>query len=136
MNLAKYKAQHIAIFGDIRKMKELSSLGIAEHAEDIAQLVIRMSAMIKLHLSIEDRFLYPALQEMNDRRLASMGKQYQHEMTHIAEAYGEFAGKWNSAQHVATDPEGFRADANRVLKVLFERMKREDHDFYPAVEAG
>lgn len=57
-------------------------------------------------------------------------------MTHIAKAYGEFAGKWNSAHEVAGNPEGFRADAYRVLKVLFERMKREDHDFYPAVEAA
>lgn len=57
------------IFGDIRRLKELSDLGIATHAEEIAQLIIRMSATIKLHLSIEDRFLYPALQEVNDRRL-------------------------------------------------------------------
>jgi len=31
---------------------------------------------------------------------------------------------------VYADPEG----ANRVLRALYERMQREDRDFYPAVE--
>ncbi|AKZ63404.1 hemerythrin [Herbaspirillum hiltneri N3] len=134
MDIDKYKHQHTVIFDNIRKLKEFSHLGIAEHAADIAAQVIKMSSVIKLHLSIEDKFLYPALQEANNPRLATMGKQYQHEMTHIAEAYGEFARKWNDAGHVAADPDGFRNAANKVLKVLFDRMQREDRDFYPMIE--
>jgi hypothetical protein len=34
------------------------------------------------------------------------------------------------------DPEGFRADANHVLKLLHERMQKEKSDFYPAIEAA
>ena len=136
MNIDKYKHQHTAIFTNIRKLKELSHAGIAHNAAEIATHVIRMSSVIKLHLSIEDRFLYPALQEANNPRLATMGKQYQHEMTHIAETYGEFARKWNDAAQVAGNPEAFRSEANRVLKVLFERMQREDRDFYPMIEGA
>ncbi len=136
MNIDKYKHQHIAIFDSIRTLKELSHEGIARNAADIAALVIKMSSVIKLHLSIEDKFLYPALQEANNPRLAMLGKQYQHEMTHIAETYGEFARKWNDAGHLIANPEGFRAEANRVLKILFERMRREDRDFYPMIEVA
>jgi iron-sulfur cluster repair protein YtfE (RIC family) len=134
MDIDKYKHQHTVIFDNIRKLKEFSHLGITEHAADIAAQVIKMSSVIKLHLSIEDKFLYPALQEANNPRLAMMGKQYQHEMTHIAEVYGEFARKWNDAGHVAGDPDGFRNEANKVLKTLFDRMQREDRDFYPMIE--
>lgn len=134
MNIDKYKHQHTIIFDSIRKLKELSHRGITQHAADIAAQVIKMSSVIKLHLSIEDKFLYPALREANHHRLAMMGKQYQNEMTHIAQAYGAFALRWNDAAHVAADPEGFRDDANKVLKVLFERMQREDRDFYPMIE--
>lgn len=136
MNLDKYKAQHEAIALSIHQLRAFAHKGIAEHAADIARLVIRMSSVIKLHLSTEDRFLYPALQEANDRELARMGQRYQEEMTHIAEAYGAFSRKWNSAEQIAHNPEGFRIEANRVLKTLFERMKREEHDFYPAVETA
>jgi len=136
MNIDKYKHQHIAIFDSIRTLKVLSHEGIAQNAADIAALVIKMSSVIKLHLSIEDKFLYPALQEANNPRLAMLGKQYQHEMTHIAETYGEFARRWNDAGHLIADPEGFRSETNRVLKILFERMKREDRDFYPMIETA
>jgi len=136
MNIDKYKHQHVAIFNSIRQLKELSHDGIPQNAADIAALVIKMSSVIKLHLSIEDKFLYPALQEANNPRLAMLGKQYQHEMTHIAETYGEFARKWNDAAQVASNPEGFRNEANRVLKILFERMQREDRDFYPMIEVA
>lgn len=136
MNIDKYKHQHTAIFHSIRTLKELSHAGVTQNAAAIAALVIKMSSVIKLHLSIEDKFLYPALQEANNPRLATIGKQYQHEMTHIAETYGEFARKWNDARHVAGNPEGFRTEANRVLKILFERMQREDRDFYPMIEVA
>ena len=136
VNIDKYKNQHTAIVTCIQHLKQLTQAGITDNAAAIAAQVIKMSSIVKLHLSIEDRFLYPALQEANNPRLAMLGKQYQHDMTHIAEAYGEFARTWNDAGHVAADPEGFRAAANRVLKVLFDRMRREDRDFYPMIESN
>ena len=34
------------------------------------------------------------------------------------------------------EPETFSAEANQVLKTLYERMKKEDREFYPAIEAA
>jgi hypothetical protein len=93
-----------------------------------------MSAVIKLHLAAEDRALYPVLEAANNRQLARLGRQFQAEMTSIAAAYNVFARQWNTAAQVRADPNGFRAQANQVLRTLYERMQRENHDFYPAVE--
>lgn len=134
MNLDKYKHQHSAILDSIRALKTFSKLGIVEHAADIARHVIEMSSVIKLHLAIENRFLYPALQQRGDPALAGMGRQYQQEMAQIAQAYVGFAKKWNDAGNIAGDPEGFRAEANRVLKLLHARVLRENRDFYPLIE--
>lgn len=134
MNLDKYKHQHSTILDSIRSLKTFSRLGIVAHAADIARQIIEMSSVIKLHLAIEDRFLYPTLQQRSDPALAGMGRQYQTEMAQIAQAYGEFAKKWNDAGNLAADPEGFRAEANRVLKLLHARILRENRDFYPLIE--
>jgi len=134
MNLEKYRAQHEAIYDGIHGLRELTRGGIAENAEGIVKQIVKMSAVIKLHLSTEDRFLYTALQQVSNQSLARLGRTYQDEMMHIAEAYGAFSSKWLSVDQVTRDPEAFRSDANRVLKTLFERMKREERDFYPAVE--
>jgi hemerythrin-like domain-containing protein len=136
MNIDKYKNQHVAILKCIEDLRDLVKLGIAEHAAEIAKRVIDMSSIIKLHLSTEDKMLYPALEKIDDRALNSLGKQYQHQMTHIAAAYGEFAKKWNNAGNVSQHPEDFRKDANHVLKILYERIQKENQDFYPKIESA
>jgi hypothetical protein len=93
-----------------------------------------MSAVIKVHLAAEDRALYPALEAANNRQLARLGRQFQAEMASIAAAYNVFARQWNTAAQLRADPNGFRAQANQVLRTLYERMQREDRHFYPAVE--
>ncbi|HCN89805.1 MAG TPA: hemerythrin, partial [Oxalobacteraceae bacterium] len=109
--------------------------GIGDNAAEIAKLIVSMSSTIKLHLAVEDSILYPALQSSNNSALAMMGKRFQDEMKNIASGYLNFAAKWNSASKVSQNPELFRADANSVLKVLHERMQKENKNFYPAIEA-
>ncbi len=94
-----------------------------------------MSGVIKLHLAVEDSVLYPALAR-GGARLARMSQAYQNEMRGIVADYMEFAGRWNLASRLAAAPEQFRADANRVLRTVYERIRREDAEFYPAIEAG
>ena len=36
---------------------------------------------------------------------------------------------------VAREPEQFRAQANTVLKAVYQRMQKENREFYPAIEA-
>ncbi|MFJ3054630.1 hemerythrin domain-containing protein [Herbaspirillum sp. NPDC087042] len=135
MNLDKYRREHADILDHVQQLKALSAQGIAAQAAAIARVVIAMSSVIKLHLSVEDRFLYPALQQA-DATLATKARQYQEEMTSISTEYGQFSRQWNDAQRIAEQPEHFRTEANRVLKMLFERIVRENREFYPMVEAA
>lgn len=135
MNIDKFKHQHVEILGNVAALRQLAKDGIIENAEKISKLIIAMSSSIKLHLAVEDSVLYPALQSGNDSTLARMGKQFQDEMDAIAAAYLKFARNWNNVTRVAKDPEGFRADANIVLRILHERMCKENTVFYPAIEA-
>ena len=135
MNLDKYRREHADILDHVQQLKTLSAQGIAAQAAAIARVVIAMSSVIKLHLSVEDRYLYPALRQA-DTRLADKARQYQEEMTSISSEYGQFSRRWNDAQRIAEQPEHFRSEANRVLKMLFERIVRENREFYPMVEAA
>lgn len=125
---------HVQILDSIATLRRHAHGGIVENAERIAELIISMSAVIKVHLAAEDRVIYPAIEACADGRLAELGRRFQTEMIAIAADYTAFARQWNTAGHLRTDPEGFRAQANRVLRALYERMQREDRDFYPAIE--
>lgn len=136
MNIDKFKQQHIEIINCIAELRHRAREGIAENAVEISKLIIAMSSIIKLHLAVEDKILYPALQELNNSALTKMGNKFQDEMITIASTYIDFAQKWNSANNVAKNPEEFRSEANKVLKLLHDRMQRENIDFYPAIEAS
>jgi hemerythrin-like domain-containing protein len=136
MNIDKFKHQHLDILGAIAALRTLVRTGIAEHAIDIAQRIVSMSSVVKLHLAVEDRILYPALESSGNADLAQMSQHYRGEMTGIAGAYLAFAAKWNTPRLLAEQPEAFRKEANHVLKTLYERMKKEDREFYPAIEAA
>ncbi|OWT57615.1 hemerythrin domain-containing protein [Candidimonas nitroreducens] len=135
MDIARFKLQHVEILDSIARLREHARAGIVEHAADIAGLVVSMSSIIKVHLAVEDRMLYPAVQKQADRALAEMGRAYQEEMQKIAAAYIDFSRRWNTAAQVARDPEQFRAQANTVLKAVYQRMQKENREFYPAIEA-
>lgn len=135
MNIDKFKRQHVEIIGCIAALRKASQAGIRENAEEIARLIISMSSIIKLHLAVEDQVLYPALRNGNNAVLARMGTKFQNEMGTIATAYMVFAERWNHADKVSRDPDGFRSDANSVLKTVHARMQKEDSVFYPAIEA-
>jgi hypothetical protein len=135
MNLDKFKRQHVDILADIAALRELVRRGIEQHADAIAARIIAMSGHIKLHLAVEDRVLYPALSAHSDAAIARMSAAYKQEMAGIVANYMAFAAKWNAAGRLQAEPDDFRAEANSVLRTLFERMRKEDHEFYPAVEA-
>ncbi|WP_027996515.1 hemerythrin domain-containing protein [Simplicispira psychrophila] len=135
MNIDRFKHEHVSILESIATLRRLTQSGVATHAAQIAQGVVAMSSLIKLHLAVEDRVLYPALQNGSDAQLARLGQRFQQEMGAIANAYMAFARRWNTAEAVRGDEAGFKADANTVLRQVYERMQRENHDFYPRIEA-
>ena len=136
MNIERFKQQHRDILTRIDTLRTLTHAGISENAGEIATAIVSLSRIITQHLAIEDRILYPMLQTSQNSALAEMGKRYQEEMTHIANPFIAFARQWNTAAALKNDPEGFRSNANTVLKRVYDRMRKEDTEFYPTIETS
>lgn len=134
MNIDRFKREHHEILDDIAALRQLTHAGVADNAAEISRRIVAMSSTIKLHLAVEDRVLYPALRNGTNASLARLGEQFQQEMGAIANAYMAFARRWNTTASVQKDPVGFRADANVALRMVYERMQRENRDFYPRIE--
>ncbi len=135
MNIDKYQQQHVTILQSIISLRKLSQAGVAANAQAIAEGVIAIGSTIKLHLAIEDQALYPALQRSGNAELAQLGKTFQTNMGPIAQAFEGFARRWNTAERLRKDPEGFRDDANIVLRALYQRIQQENVEFYPRIKA-
>jgi hypothetical protein len=83
---------------------------------------------------VEDRILYPTLAQSGNDGVAAMSARYQDEMKGIAFTFIGFARRWSDAAQLAKEPEGFRAEANTILRGVYERIQRENREFYPTVE--
>jgi len=132
MKLQRFEHDHHEILDGIHQLRKLIATGIEYNAAAITQLLMTMSASIKLHLAVEDRVVYPAFASSGRPELAAMGRFYQEEMGDLSRKYTEFATRWNLANRVANNPSGFRDEANAIFKALFLRTKREESELYPA----
>lgn len=75
--------------------------------------------------------MYPAIYALQDPEITKLAHGFQDEMDGLAQAFDGFCRRWRQARAVAEDPEGFRNDANTVIKALHQRIQRENMHFYP-----
>ncbi|MBA7794055.1 hemerythrin domain-containing protein [Citrobacter sp. RHBSTW-01065] len=134
MNIDKMKNQHVEILEKISFLRTLSHAGVSSNAQEIATAIVSMSAIIKTHLFAEDQFLYPHIEQDRNSTLRQVSSKFQREMTDIVSEYEVFSRRWNIASKLKGNDEAFRRDANNVLRKVYERMQKENKDFYPLVE--
>ncbi|KAF1701468.1 hemerythrin domain-containing protein [Pseudoxanthomonas suwonensis] len=132
MNMDRYHHDHAAILEQIDTLRSLSRAGVRENAEQISQAIVGTASLIKFHLAAEDQVLYPRLARSGLPALESLSARYQAEMQGLAEAFGRFVERWRVPSRLQGDPDGFRHDANTVLRALYDRLRREDRELYPA----
>src|SRR5690606_7909759 len=126
MEIDRFKHQHVEILQGIATLRKAAHAGIEENAHEIVHQLGALTAVVNLHLAIEDRILYPTLQRGSDQHLAEMSRVYQDEMQGIANAYINFARRWGKVAVLAEKAEQFRQEANTVLKTLHTRMQKEN----------
>lgn len=136
MNIDRFKNQHLQILEGIDSLRKLSHSGIEENAAQIASGIKDLSLIITQHLAVEDRILYPTLENSKDPHLAQLSKKFRVEMADIASPFIAFARKWQQTNEITNNPEAFRNEANTILKRVYERMRQEDKEFYPVIEAN
>lgn len=134
MDIEKLKRDHNEILVQMAQLRLYSQSGIVENADAIAKQIVGMSSVIKLHLVVEDRILYPAFAKSADPSVARTGEEFQRDMGDIAAAYIKFASHWNIAKKVSEDPQGFREEANKVLSALHQRIQLENKNLYPLAD--
>lgn len=134
MNIDKFKQDHASILSLVSKLRTLVQAGVGQNAGEISKLIVSMSSAIKLHLSAEDRMLYPKFLKSEDPAVVKVGERFQTEMGGIATAYMAFVSKWNVGSKVSTNPDGFKKEANDIFKALHQRIQHENTELYVVAE--
>lgn len=135
MQINNLKEQHKTIHELILEMdKQVDSRDIETNSQEVAINISKLAGILKIHLSSEDKFLYPRLKEAKDLKVQELATKYDAEMGDLSQAYIDFKGKYNTRIKINADINGFKKEYNDVIKLLKERLMKEDNDLYPMAE--
>ena len=93
-------------------------------------LLANLTGRIKVHLSVEDKVLYPTIAKSPDEKAKAIATKYMNEMGKITEVYLAYADKWK-VNNIKENPKDFITETKNVFKVLGERIQKEEKELYP-----
>ncbi len=129
--LSNLERQHQDIYNLLNETKELiNSKDLAENGLAIAKNISILAGKLKIHLSNEDKYLYPALIKKGDQSLQRKTQSYIDEMGDLSSAYMDFKDKYNTRSKILADEKMFIKESETVFASVLNRMHKEDSDLY------
>ncbi len=132
LDIAILKRQHEEIHDVISEIREsIKAEGNLENrASDIAQKINLLAGKLKIHLGTEDRYMYPYILEKGNHELKKVAEEYVEEMGDISEKFSEYKTRFNTKSKIISDLEGFLSESAKILRMIEERIKKEDTNLY------
>ena len=131
MDIKNYLEQHQALITEITTIKSLMSANdVQQHAGDIALHISTLAGKIKIHLSMEDKYLYPGLQESEDKHVRKIADDYQKEMGDLAEKFVNYKDKYNTKPKILQNLEIIKQETTQIFQAIEKRVEREEKELY------
>ena len=131
MDLKNYLEQHESIKEEMNAIKKLTaSSNIADHARDIALHISTLAGRIKIHLSMEDKYLYPGLKERGSEQIKNMATAYQKEMGGLADVFVIYKDQYNTAPKIQQNLKNLKSDTDKVFSEIEKRINKEESELY------
>ena len=101
-----------------------------KNADAIAHSVSRLAGIINVHLSMEDKFMYPGLAKSTDDKIKGLGLRYQKQMGDIAGNFIQYKDKYNTKSGVLKGASGMKMETDRIFKEIRNRIRTEEEELY------
>ncbi len=135
-NINNLERQHSEIKDSVLKIKQVANSNDMKADLDILVREINtLAGKLNIHMNSEDKFLYPTLIESNDEQLGQIAKQYSEEMGNIHKGFNDYKNKFNTKTKILGDEVGFLKESKEIIKLLEERVSKEDMYLYPKMKA-
>lgn len=95
--------------------------------------VSSLSGILKVHLAMEDRSLYPRLLQHPEAQMRALARRFLDERHAIRQRFEDYRALWSSAAAIVGSPAAFVDDTRLMLGMLWSRMKLEDDVFHPEI---
>ncbi|MBD7911965.1 hemerythrin domain-containing protein [Clostridium cibarium] len=135
-NIKNLERQHLEIkklFSEINE--KINSKDVAGNIDDLVKDINILAGKLNIHMSSEDKFLYPTLIESDNKELREIAKEYSSEMGDIFAKFNDYKSKFNTKNKILGDVYGFIKESKQIVGLLESRISKEDKHLYPRIAA-
>lgn len=126
-NLNNYFRQHREIEEIVESLKGNAKKETIDSKAN-AVLINSLSGKLKIHISMENKYLYPQLKE--NLKTKNTAESFEKEMEGILEVFLNFKEKYNTSVKIDENINLFKKETLAVLKALEERIAKEEKSLY------
>lgn len=102
-------------------------------ATELRTTLARLAGVLKVHLAMEDKNMYPRLLEHEDPEVRSMAAEYQRTMGDLAPAFNGYYDRWSETA-IERDRRGFAEATKGIAAALGARIALENDHLYAMVD--
>jgi DUF438 domain-containing protein len=132
IDIKTFKRQHEEIYDIISALKvSIGAVNTLEaEAFEISKKINTLAGKLKVHLGNEDRYMYPYILEKGSAELKSVAQAYVVEMGTISNVFSDYKNRFDTRSKIISDTKEFVKETAKILKVLEDRIKKEDSNLY------
>lgn len=90
-----------------------------------------LAGKLQIHLSSEDKYLYPAL--LKDEKFKDTAEHYIKDMGGILSEFTEFKNKYNTKSRIEANEAGLVRDTKAIVTAIETRMRKEERGIYKLI---
>lgn len=130
-NLSNLKRQHIEIIDNVKIITKLiHDKNFENNSNDIARNISILAGKLKIHLSSEDKFLYPNLLNHNHTEIRKKANQYVDEMGNLTVIFTDYKNKFNTKSKIMNNIDQFIKESKSIFNAIEKRIHKEDKELY------
>ena len=131
-----YRKQHAELLDMAGKLAtKLSKDIVVKEATEIVSVLSQFASKLNMHLTMEDKALYPKLMNSGNAKTSQIAKDYMTEMGGIKQVVEKYMHSWSLAKNLIADPEKSINDSKGIISALKTRIDKEDSVLYPLADA-
>lgn len=134
MHLKNYLEQHEKIRQEIAYLQKIiDKKEVAENANEITLHINSLAGKLNMHLSVEDKHLYPDLRKQGDAKIQRAVDDYISEMGGLSEEFNAYKIRFNTKTKLVGNVEAFESCTKDIFQKILKRMEKEEKGLYKLV---
>lgn len=126
--------QHKDIMDEVKHIEDI--LNKSDYENFLGDLAIHISLLagkLKIHLTNEDKFLYPDLLNNQNDKIKKMATEYINEMGQISELYTNYKNQFNTKSKIDGNINTFLKQSHDIISAIKVRISKEENELYKLI---